>query len=91
MSREQRARIVIESDLPSSPIEEFPNTIAPLGFSGRLESQIRSDTGSRVRLGFDITWKRPEVAGPPLDLFKIANDRFCVISLELISHASVNE
>jgi putative Mg2+ transporter-C (MgtC) family protein len=91
MSREQHARIIIESDLPGSPIDEFPNAIAPLGFSARLESQSRSDTESRVRLGFDITWKRPETAGPPLDLFKIANDRFCAVSLELISHASVNE
>jgi putative Mg2+ transporter-C (MgtC) family protein len=91
MSREQRARIVIESDLPGSPIDEFPNAIASLGFSARLESQTRGDAEARVWLGFDITWRRPEVAGPPLDLFKIANDRFCVVSLELLSHASVNE
>ena len=91
MSREQRARIVIESDLSGSPIDEFPNAIVPLGFSARLGSQSRSDTESRVRLAFDITWKRSEIAGPPLDLFKIANDRFCVVSLDLVSHASVNE
>jgi putative Mg2+ transporter-C (MgtC) family protein len=91
MSREQHARIVIESDLPCPSIDEFPSAIAPLGFSARLESQTRSDTGSRVKLGFDVTWKRPEMAGPPLDLFKIANDRFCVVSLELVSHASITE
>jgi putative Mg2+ transporter-C (MgtC) family protein len=91
MSREQHARIIIESDLLCPSIDEFPSAIAPLGFSARLESQTRSDTGSRVKLGFDVTWKRPEMAGPPLDLFKIANDRFCVVSLELVSHASITE
>jgi putative Mg2+ transporter-C (MgtC) family protein len=48
MAREQRARIVIDSDLSGSPIDEFPNAIAPLGFSARLESQTRSDTESRA-------------------------------------------
>jgi putative Mg2+ transporter-C (MgtC) family protein len=91
MSREQRAKIVIESNLPCSPIDEFASAIAPFGYKARLESQMRTDTASRVRLGFDITWKRPEVAGPPLDLFKISNDRFLVISLELVPHASVTE
>jgi putative Mg2+ transporter-C (MgtC) family protein len=62
MSREQHARIVIESDPSGSPIDEFPNVVAPLGYAARLESQMRSDTGSRVRLGFDITWKRPGIA-----------------------------
>jgi putative Mg2+ transporter-C (MgtC) family protein len=84
MAREHHARIVIESDLSGSSIDEFPSVIAPLGFSARLESQTQSDTGSQVRLGFEITWKRPEAAGPPLDLFKISNDRFSVVSLELV-------
>jgi putative Mg2+ transporter-C (MgtC) family protein len=91
MSREQHARIVIESDLSGSPIDEFASVIASLGYAARLESQTRSDTGSRVKLGFDITWKRPEAAGPPLDLFKISNDRFYVVSLDLVSHASITE
>jgi putative Mg2+ transporter-C (MgtC) family protein len=87
MPREQRARIVIESDL----IDEFPSAIASLGYTARLEGQTRDDPGSRTKMAFDITWKRPEVAGPPRDLFKIANDGFRVVSLELISHASINE
>jgi putative Mg2+ transporter-C (MgtC) family protein len=58
MPREQRARIVIESDL----IDEFPSAIASLGYTARLEGQTRDDPGSRTRMAFDITWKRPEVA-----------------------------
>jgi putative Mg2+ transporter-C (MgtC) family protein len=88
MSREQRARIIIESDL----IDEFPSVIAPLGYAARLEGQTRDVTGPRMRLGYDVIWRRPEVAEPPLDVFEIANDRFRVVSLELIRRRpSTNE
>src|ERR1700735_1219722 len=62
MSREQRARIIIESDL----IDEFPSVIAPLAYAARLEGQTRDVTGPRMRLGYDVIWRRPEVADPPL-------------------------
>jgi hypothetical protein len=46
---------------PLSPIDEFASAIAPFGYTARLESQTRNDTASREKLGFDKTWKRPEV------------------------------
>lgn len=91
MRLEQRARFVIESNILHPSTAEFPEAIAPPGYKALLLGQTRDDAASPVRLCYEVTWKRAEIAGPPLDLFKLANDRFCVVSIELISEASINE
>ena len=83
--REGRAMIVIELDLAGSSIQEFAEVIAPLGCKARFQGQTRNDTASPPRLCFEVLWKRPDTAGPPIDLWRTLNDKFCVISLELIS------
>ena len=83
--REGRAMIVIELDLVGSSIQEFAEVIAPLGCKARFQGQTRNDTASPPRLCFEVLWKRPDTAGPPIDLWRTLNDKFCVISLELIS------
>jgi putative Mg2+ transporter-C (MgtC) family protein len=91
MVREPRAKIIVESNPVQSSTEALTEVIAPLGFKALILGQTRDDAESPVRLCYELTWKRPEIAGPPIDLFKILNDRFCVISVELISEASINE
>ena len=83
--RERRAMIVIELDLAESSIQEFAEVIASLGCKARFQGQTRNDTASPPRLCFEVTWKRPDTAGPPIDLWRTLNGKFRVISLELIS------
>ena len=44
-----------------------------------LQQEIAEAPG-RVRYGYEISWKRAEVRGPPADLIELINGAFDVIS-----------
>jgi putative Mg2+ transporter-C (MgtC) family protein len=79
--RQQRAVLVIKADLEFFSPSQLTDLIAPLGY----EAQFRQQNGDRkhARLCFDIGWRRPEVAGPPLDLLKLVNEHYSILSFEL--------
>jgi putative Mg2+ transporter-C (MgtC) family protein len=84
--RQHRARLVIET-ARETPFSELPDAVGPRQFRAYLLQQARADDPSRVRWGYEISWRRPEAAGPPTDLIALVNNRFDVVSFDLISES----
>jgi hypothetical protein len=51
-----------------------------------LQQAVAAEPG-RVRLGYEIVWRRAEVEGVPTDLLDLLNARFQVISFDLVSES----
>jgi putative Mg2+ transporter-C (MgtC) family protein len=82
--REHWATLVIRADLSSFSPSELADLIAPGGYKARFH-QAQTEDPEHARLWFDISWRRSEVAGPSLDLPKLVNARYPVLSFELTS------
>jgi len=85
--RERRALLAIEAEPDSAAVSGLADFLAPLGFRARLRSQKRRAGKARVELWFEISWVRPEVAGPPLDLIRALDRKYAVVCFELASEA----
>jgi putative Mg2+ transporter-C (MgtC) family protein len=81
--REHHATLVLETELATSLSTELGALIAPLGYRAQWERQSRPMGSRSSHLGFAIHWRRAQVAGPPLDLLKIVNERFAVVSFDM--------
>jgi putative Mg2+ transporter-C (MgtC) family protein len=87
LPRQHRARLVIAARKGGSP-SLMPQAIAPLKFKAELQQQLADDHPEQVKLGYEVSWRRSEIAGPPEDLLKLVNERFEVVSFDMISEAS---
>lgn len=83
--REQRAMLVINAALGSSSVRELADLISPRGYRAQFHRQSRSGDPQHARLWFEISWRRSEVGGPPLDLLKVINEHYSVVFFELTS------
>jgi putative Mg2+ transporter-C (MgtC) family protein len=78
--RDHRAKVVIKADKTLS-IWEINELVKPLGYFVNFQKK-RTDLESGY-LEFSIYWKRPNNAGPPLDLLQVLEDNYHVESFEL--------
>jgi putative Mg2+ transporter-C (MgtC) family protein len=89
--REHRAMLVIVADAGGLPISDVPDLIAPLKYQASFCRQgSRHDQGSvhdpeQAEYAFEISWRRPERSGPPLDLLRVVNARYPIALFELTS------
>lgn len=81
MPRKQRGILVIEANPPA--VGHLAELIAPLGYSARFFREARIDETSPMRLSFQISWKSPETAGPPVDLLDLVAASYPIVSFEL--------
>jgi putative Mg2+ transporter-C (MgtC) family protein len=86
LPRQHRARLVIEIG-KTAAILQLPEALAPGRFRAHFRQQSPGQTPERVRLGYDVSWRRAEADGSPTDLIELINDRFDVVSFELLSEA----
>jgi putative Mg2+ transporter-C (MgtC) family protein len=84
--RQHRARLIIEAT-KGARLTEMPEAIAAKRFRAHFLQQTAATNPGRVHLGYEIVWRRTEVAGAPADLIELVNARFDVISFELISES----
>jgi putative Mg2+ transporter-C (MgtC) family protein len=84
LPRQHRARLVIEAPKDAA-ILQLPDAVATHRFKAQFLQQLPGETSERVRLGYDISWRRAEADGAPTDLIALVNRRFDVVSFELIS------
>jgi putative Mg2+ transporter-C (MgtC) family protein len=86
LPREHRARLVIRAEVGTSPA--ILNTLlAPLGYEPRFREQSQDDVADKIRLGFDVRWRRPEVARPPFDLVELISENYPIVSFELTAES----
>ena len=83
--RENRALLVVKTDLRSSSVSELLDLIAPAGYKAKFQRQSQSDDTQQAELAFEVTWKKPEILNSPLDLVKLVSERYRVVSFELAS------
>jgi len=87
--RDHRALLLIRADLASFSTDRLAELIAPLGCKAVLRKQSVSGRSRQVRYWFEIAWRQAEAAGPPLELLRLLNERYTVISFELASDSHV--
>jgi len=84
--REQRARLVIRTGEGIAAIPALAGLIAPLGYRANFVRQSRSPQHADAALHFDVTWKRAEIHGAPLDLVARVADTYEIEDFEIPSH-----
>lgn len=85
MSREHRAILVVAADATFSAIEGLPELVRPLGYQAHFLKQDRAD--ARVDLSFEVCWRQPETAPPPVDLLKRVQSTYEVRSFERVAES----
>ncbi len=83
MPRKQRAILVVESVPTTASIQSLADLIAPLGYAAQFYRESRKEAGAQAQLFFEISWKQPEIAGPPLDLLDLVARTYAIVSFEL--------
>jgi putative Mg2+ transporter-C (MgtC) family protein len=84
--REQRARLAIRTDEGIAAIATLNGLIAPLGFRADFVRQSRGQQGAGMALYFDVSWKRAEIRGAPLDLVERVAGKYAIEDFEIPSH-----
>ncbi|HEY1561550.1 MAG TPA: MgtC/SapB family protein, partial [Caulobacteraceae bacterium] len=70
--RQHRARLIIEAT-KGARLNEMPEAVAAKRFRAHFLQQTAATNPGRVHLGYEIVWRRTEVAGAPADLIELVN------------------
>jgi putative Mg2+ transporter-C (MgtC) family protein len=81
--REHRAVMVIAGNSDWSALRDLPCLLQPLHYRARFQQQRRIAGSDRAEYSFEISWKRPEQAAPPVDLIELIDRHYDLISFEL--------
>ena len=81
--REHRAMLVIRADPASSSASDLVDLIGPAGYEAKFHRQSQIDDTQPARLWFEISWRRPDVAGPPFDFIQLVGKHYPIVSFEL--------
>jgi putative Mg2+ transporter-C (MgtC) family protein len=83
ISREHRARLVLACEPSWNVLEDVSAIVRPMRFHARFhEQRLRADS-DKAEYVFELAWRRPEHAIPPLELLRTLDERFQVIAFEL--------
>jgi putative Mg2+ transporter-C (MgtC) family protein len=81
--REHRAIVVIVAEDSWKLMAEVPELVAKLHHRARFRHRTQSREPGRAEYAFEISWKLPERATPPVELLRALNERYAVKSLDL--------
>jgi putative Mg2+ transporter-C (MgtC) family protein len=80
--REHRAKLTVSSS-QSAVLEDLPQLIEAMGYRARFRWQKRSRDPGKADYSFEISWRKPELYGPPVKLLQTIDHQFPVQSFEL--------
>ena len=83
--REHRARLVLTSESTWDALNDLPGLLRPMRYHARFQEQRLSSDHGKADYVFELAWRQPEHATPPIELLKELNTRFSVKSFELTS------
>jgi putative Mg2+ transporter-C (MgtC) family protein len=83
LPREHRARLVLVCDPSWNVLEEVSAILRPMEFHARFQEQRRGADAEKAEYVFELAWRRPEHAIPPLELLRSLDERFEVTSFQL--------
>jgi putative Mg2+ transporter-C (MgtC) family protein len=81
--REHRARLVVTCEASWNVLTELPRIVEPMKFHTRFQQQEHHPDSSKADYAFELSWRRPERAMLPLELFHALERHFTVKSFEL--------
>jgi putative Mg2+ transporter-C (MgtC) family protein len=84
--REHRARLVLLCETSWNVLEEVSAILRPMKFRARFQEQRRRPDSDMTEYVFELAWRRPEHATPPLEMLRALDGRFQVTAFELTSH-----
>jgi len=83
--REHRATVIVTADDDWKPLTELPQLVAPLHCHARFQSRRQGTAPGNAEYAFEVRWKRPERATPPMELLQTVAGRYTIKSFELTS------
>ncbi|WP_420965885.1 MgtC/SapB family protein [Bradyrhizobium sp. B120] len=81
--RRHRAALTVTCEADFGVINALPTLIEPLHYSSRFQEQRRHDGTAYVDYLFEISWRRPERAPPPVELLQLLETHYVIKSFEL--------
>ena len=85
--RENRALLAVKTGLESSSVNELLSLVTQAGYKAKFQRQTESDDAQLAELAFEVSWKQPEILSSPLELVKLVNERYRVVSFDLTSES----
>jgi putative Mg2+ transporter-C (MgtC) family protein len=82
--REHHAQLVITSATEVPPLADICELLRGSGFEVQFQRLSRGSDPSHSLATFDLRWRQPEVAPPPLDVLKRIRQMYDVQSFEII-------
>jgi putative Mg2+ transporter-C (MgtC) family protein len=81
--RERRARLIVTSDLSWGTLDEVSRILAPMRCRAHFEERKLDPESEKADYAFELGWRSPEHAAPPLDFLLALERRFSVKLFEL--------
>jgi hypothetical protein len=63
---------------------DFPGLVAQLGYAAAFRRQAVGEATGKSRLWFELRWTRPDLADPPLAILRQRDQRYRLVSFELV-------
>lgn len=81
--REHRARLIITSDVSWSTLDEVSRILGPMRCRAHFQERKLDPESQKADYTFELGWRRPEHATPPMDFLVALERRFKVKLFEL--------
>jgi putative Mg2+ transporter-C (MgtC) family protein len=81
--REHRARLVVTCAPSWTVLEDLPRLLDGIKIRARFQEARACADAQKADYVFELAWRRPERASPPLDLFTTVESRFQIKSFDL--------
>ena len=66
--------------------EDLPKLVKQLKYRARFQPQRQAPERENTDYTFELSWRRPELADPPIELLRLIDRRFPIKSLELTTN-----
>jgi putative Mg2+ transporter-C (MgtC) family protein len=81
--RQHRAMLTIACDAQWDVVEKIPKLLEPMHFRARFQEQRRHSASEAADYVFELTWRRPEQACPPVDVLRLIDQAYTIKSFEV--------
>ena len=81
--REHRASLVVTCVAQRDVVNEIYKLANAMQYRAHFQEQRRNLDSDKTDYSFDLSWKRAELASPPLELLEVIEQRYTVKSFEL--------
>jgi putative Mg2+ transporter-C (MgtC) family protein len=84
--REHRAKLVVTCTAQWNVPEELPKLVKEMKYRALFQEQRRAPEPDKMDYTFELSWKRPELADPPLELLRQLDQSYPIKSFELTTN-----